>query len=542
MNRRNFLKSIGLYTAAISPVARIGGSLGLAGGTTAFANATGGYKALVILDMDGGNDTMNMFPPTKASTHSTYKKIRTSLGVNLKNLSKNKFYKKDEAGHFTGSLGANQPYFVEEGKHGTEVGKEAMYLNGYYDTKADLGIHGLMPEIASLYEKGVLSIVSNTGVLIEPTTKAQIDNGTANLPEFLFSHGNQRELIATLQAGQISSKSGWAGRLADTWNINGDLGLNISYGGSTKLFLGKKTSALTMRTLAPAQYSSEGTNVSKGKEHTMDKFEDLLQNVSENTQTTNIFDKFTNKRNKDTSILSRKLGIAWTKAPTFSSKNSYGDPLFKVYTGNGTTRKNLGIRTHHGLDKRIFEQLEATAKMIKVSKDEMSAQKQIFYVRQAGYDLHASQVDTHSKLLRAISLGVSDFYKALEEMGLEKDVLVISSSEFGRTMRNNGDGTDHGWGGHSFMVCGDPTFNGGQVLGKVMKDVSFEGKNAYTNRARMIPTTSIEQMMAPALKWFGVDDVTMNNVLPNLKNFKTAKNESGYLKGVFGETVSTAFA
>jgi hypothetical protein len=70
-----------------------------------------------------------------------------------------------------------------------------------------------------------------------------------------------------------------------------------------------------------------------------------------------------------------------------------------------------------------------------------------------------------------------------------------------------------------------------------MTDLKLDGENAYTNRARIIPTTAIEQMMAPALKWFGVDDAAMDYVLPNLKNFRTDEGnpESAFLQGVFGE-------
>ncbi len=535
MNRRDFIKDVGLSAISLSSVARIGATLGLASASSLSASSFSNYKAIVILDMDGGNDAMNMFPPTQKETHETYKEIRTNLGVELVDLYNDEHYKVDENALFKGTLGANQPYFVTQGVHGQETGKEEMYIKGSYDTKEGLGIHALMPEIASLYKKGVLSIVSNTGILIEPTTKEMINDSSANLPEFLFSHGNQRELTSTLKAGLTGIKSGWAGRLADRWNVNNDLGLNISYGGSTRTFMGLETSALTMKTNGPSSYNSEGTTVVAGKDYTMDSFETLLKNYALNTQNTNIFDRFTNKINQKTAILSENLATTWSLAPKFSSLNSYGDSLFHVYSGNAETRDNLGIRTHHGLDKRIFEQLEATAKMIKVSKDELQVKRQIFYVRQAGHDVHGKQIDTHSKLMRAMSLGLSDFYKALQEMGLDKDVLLISSSEFGRTMRNNGDGTDHGWGGHSFMLCGDDTFNGSQVFGDILSDLSFTGANAYTNRARIIPTTSIEQMMAPALKWFGVDEETMKYVLPNLKNFQVDNGDfsSAYLKGVF---------
>ena len=120
-------------------------------------------------------------------------------------------------------------------------------------------------------------------------------------------------------------------------------------------------------------------------------------------------------------------------------------------------------------------------------------------------------------------------------MSLDNQVLTVSMSEFGRTLKNNSDGTDHGWGGHSFMMTGDSTFNGGNVFGTVMDDLRLDGINTYTEKGRIIPTTSIEQMLAPALKWFGVDDALMTTVLPNLSNFRTdaGNAESAFLQGVF---------
>jgi uncharacterized protein (DUF1501 family) len=102
-------------------------------------------------------------------------------------------------------------------------------------------------------------------------------------------------------------------------------------------------------------------------------------------------------------------------------------------------------------------------------------------------------------------------------------------------MQSNGDGTDHGWAGHSFILCGDPTFQGGQIFGTVLDDVALDSVQAYTRKARFIPTTSIEQMLAPALDWFGVDESLMATVLPNLSNFKTDDSDykSSFLNNVF---------
>ncbi|RLA72554.1 MAG: hypothetical protein DRG78_23690, partial [Epsilonproteobacteria bacterium] len=118
MNRRDFIKNMGLYATVISPVARIGGALGLAGtATTLSAQDFDDYKAIVIFDMDGGNDAMNMFPPTDVNTHATYKGTRTNLGVELFKKDENgdytdeqidlysyDYYDTDDDGHFTGSL------------------------------------------------------------------------------------------------------------------------------------------------------------------------------------------------------------------------------------------------------------------------------------------------------------------------------------------------------------------------------------------------------------------------------------------------------
>jgi uncharacterized protein (DUF1501 family) len=553
MNRRDFIKNMALVAGSISPLARIGAGLGMLSATS-YASGLSGYKAIVIFEMDGGNDGMNMFPPTATEAYKNYFDIRTYLGseedggvslaVSLTDLFEDEHYQTDDVTkHFKGELGANQPYFVplQEGSTNinTEYGKNEMYIKGSYHTKNldeekyGLGIHGLMPEMASLFANKKLSIVSNSGMLIEPTTKAQIENKTANLPDFLFSHGNQRELQGTLLGGLGGSKTGWAGRLADRWQIEDKVGLNISFGGSSKTFAGESTSPLTMSPNGATAFNTQNG---------INPIDELLSTLATNSANTNIFDRFTNRRNDTVANLSTRLKTSWENAPdfsTFGAKNSYGEILFTHYTGNSATRLNLGTRTHHGLDDKLLNQLRATAQMIKVSKDDLGLTRQIYSVRDPGYDFHSKQIDFHSKILRSTSLIISDFYKALEEMGLEKEVLLISSSEFGRTIKNNGDGTDHGWASNDFILCGDDDFNGGEVFGEVLTDLTLNGVNSYTSRARIIPTTSIEQMLAPALKWFGVDDATMAHVLPNLSNFRTDAEdpESAFLKGVFGETI-----
>ncbi|MGB1142543.1 MAG: DUF1501 domain-containing protein, partial [Halioglobus sp.] len=107
------------------------------------------------------------------------------------------------------------------------------------------------------------------------------------------------------------------------------------------------------------------------------------------------------------------------------------------------------------------------------------------------------------------------FYAATQEMGLEENITTFTASEFGRTLTVNGDGTDHGWGNHHFVVGG--AVNGGEVYGTVPP---YEiGHEQDAGSGRLIPTTSIEQFAAPLGRWFGLSDSDLGGALPGLANF-----------------------
>lgn len=83
----------------------------------------------------------------------------------------------------------------------------------------------------------------------------------------------------------------------------------------------------------------------------------------------------------------------------------------------------------------------------------------IFYTQQPGYDTHANQTPTHKALLESLSLAINDFYDDLREHNTSENVLIYLFTEFGRRVKDNGSGTDHGAGGLS-MAIGDPVKGG----------------------------------------------------------------------------------
>jgi len=77
----------------------------------------------------------------------------------------------------------------------------------------------------------------------------------------------------------------------------------------------------------------------------------------------------------------------------------------------------------------------------------------VYYVAQGSYDTHARQRETHANLLGAFSEAIDLFYQDLAKMNRAQDVVLISFSEFGRRVAENGSaGTDHGTAGPMFVA------------------------------------------------------------------------------------------
>jgi len=542
MNRRNFLKNTGVTVLGASPLLRIGGGLAVSSQLVSASETFSDYKALVVVFLDGGNDAMNMFIPTDTDRHSEYEAIRGIGEMAISKTNLDDATLKTVNGHYVKETDVAHPYYDEpQAGDSLSTSAERSYRKGSYHLKnrdgnfAGMGINSMMPELASMYKNGKVAIISNVGTLVKPVTKTEIENKTAELPVFLFAHNHQKRAIYTGQAEQLAT-IGWAGKIADAWQVNEPVGLNLTYGDVTTLQIGKATAPMKMATSTPPSFETDFTNPDAVR---VAKFENLLNDFNEITGD-NAFANYYGRNIKRAGELSTLLTNSMKSAPdfsTFTAKNSYGMPLFTFEKDDSEekfTRDILGLKMHDDVRDGIFKEFEAAAKMIKVGKDQLSYKRQIIYVRMGGYDFHSSQATNQLNNLRSLSLAISDFQKALEEMGLDDKVLTVSLSDFGRTLLNNSDGTDHGWGGHSFMMSGDPAFQGGNVLGTVLDDLTLDGKNCHTQKGRIIPTTSIEQMLAPALNWFGVSNSLLPTILPNLQNFKTDDTmESAFLQNMF---------
>ena len=121
----------------------------------------------------------------------------------------------------------------------------------------------------------------------------------------------------------------------------------------------------------------------------------------------------------------------------------------------------------------------------------------VFYAELGGFDTHGAQMGTQTDLLGHVSTAVSDFFDDLREHDAAEEVVMLVFTEFGRRVRDNGNGTDHGSGGGAFLI-GDRV-NGGVYAEYPSLDPAdqLSGDMHYNNDFRSIYSTILDD-------WYGI--------------------------------------
>jgi uncharacterized protein (DUF1501 family) len=77
----------------------------------------------------------------------------------------------------------------------------------------------------------------------------------------------------------------------------------------------------------------------------------------------------------------------------------------------------------------------------------------IYNISMGGYDTHTNEQNAHQNLFKTLTQGIEALQKDLEAHGMDKDVAVMTFSEFGRRVAENGGrGTDHGAAAPMFVI------------------------------------------------------------------------------------------
>ena len=128
----------------------------------------------------------------------------------------------------------------------------------------------------------------------------------------------------------------------------------------------------------------------------------------------------------------------------------------------------------------------------------------VFYTQHGSFDTHAAQAATHGKLWTEVSQAISDFWDDLREHDAEDNVVMLLFSEFGRRVRDNGGGTDHGAAGVSFVI-------GPEVRGGMYSEYP-ETRSEALEQGDLVPNLDFRGVYSTLVEdWLGLDAVPIVN-------------------------------
>ena len=345
----------------------------------------------------------------------------------------------------------------------------------------------LAPELAplkTLFDAGRLGVLLNVGTLIQPTTLAQYNARSVPLPPKLFSHNDQQSVWqSSLPEG---ATSGWGGRIGDLFlssntqatftcvNVSG----NAVYmsGTSAVQYQVSSTGSVALRGVQAPLFGSSACSAALRALVTAPRTH-LMQ--AEHTRV------MARAIDADAALTTALAGVAPLSTP-FDSTNP------------------------------LAMQLQMVARMI-AARSPLGARRQVFFVSLGGFDLHDFLPQQHPGLLAQVAGALKSFHDATEELGVAQQVTAFTASDFGRTLTSNGDGSDHGWGSHHFVVGG--AVRGGRFHGQ-LPSVTVNGPDDV-GQGRLLPTTAVDQLAATLASWMGVSDTNLALVAPNIGHYST---------------------
>jgi uncharacterized protein (DUF1501 family) len=370
----------------------------------AMAQGTGssGYKALVCVFLQGGNDGHGSVIATDSTSFAAFTQARSGAPGSC--------------------LSAGQP-----AAHHAEDSAKRAHLCA--ESRAGRAAESLCA--------GRAAIVANTGTLIAPATKAQVNANSVPLPASLFSHFDQTAAWQAIAAnGGSAEHVGWGGSVADvieSMNMNSNSTFTCISTAGIALFLSGQTSfQLNVTSAGPIPIYGL-SQPPFGLPSAANPLAAILT-ADESNLFAKEYEVVVNRSTQAQAQLASAMlptGVGGIPNPP-----QYLDPMTNKLTNNS-----------------FAISLQTVARIIAGSSG-LGVTRQIFYVQLGSFDTHDGQAVTHAKLLTQLGQGLEYFDGLMVAAGMGSRVTSFTASDFGRTLTSNSDGTDHGWGSHHFVVGG----------------------------------------------------------------------------------------
>lgn len=397
---------------------------------TRLARLANNDRVLIILQMHGGNDGLNMLVPV--DNYDTYYNRRANIAIPADN-----------------SV------------------RKMIELDSTLDLDAQVGLHPDMQDLKDMYDRGQVSVIQGVSY--------KNQSG---------SHFRGRDIVHMGGGSEDYFSSGWIGRYLqkvyeplqypdDFPNEEMPDPLAIELGNDVSLVFHQEGNIPTSISLAN---NPEG-------------FANLINNL-EGFEDEGIDPRGRPPEFLNESPYGKELN--WILDLEDKSED-YAERLVEVFNNAPASSVQYPERypftASNGGRNPLSSQLQLIARLL-----EGGVQTKVFLVRIGGFDTHANQVEAfdptmgnHAALMYHISSAMSAFQSDLSARGIENRALTVTTSEFGRRISSNGSfGTDHGRGAPMLVFGSGAT---GGVIGKVPDlspekgnvDMQFDYRQVYSS-------------------------------------------------------------
>lgn len=460
LSRRQFLRNAAMASMAgmsVSPFLIEMNSVA----AMAQTNNPSGYKALVCIFLSGGNDGHGTVIATDSTSFNAFTQARSG------------------APGLAYSMGELLPITLKTPQSGRTF-----------------ALNPNLTGVQNLFNAGRAAVVANTGTLVAPTTKTQIQNKSVPLPASLYSHFDQTAAWQGIVANSGSAvHTGWGGAMADlisTMNSNTAFTC-ISTAGVALFLSGQSSYQLNVTSAGPIPIGGLNTPLF-GSQAGSAALTNILSQ-EENNLFAREYEVVLQRSIQAQALLSSSMLPAGPGG--VPNPPQYLDPVAGKLTNNS-----------------LATSLQTVARIIG-GRSSLGVTRQIFFVQFGGFDTHDNQAPQHAKLLTQLGSALEYFDSLMVNAGISDQVTTFTASDFGRTLTANSDGTDHGWGSHHIVVGG--AVQGGDMYGTYPVIGSNQANDM--GAGRLIPTTSVEQYAGTLARWLGLSDGQVKTVFPNFANF-----------------------
>jgi len=347
------------------------------------------------------------------------------------------------------------------------------------------GVHRRLPFVQQLYDDGELAFVSNIGNLVEPVTKAT--RGSTQRCAGEFSHSDQTNGAQTAHC-QVSGTSprGFGGRMAEALLLEGYRATSFSVAGAATWPQGVST----------VDVQIINGNSLTGNSAGLRNYEDLEDVVVAATEI------------KYEGAYAEEYARQFRHA--VNSSRAFGELLSEVQ-----------LATNYRGQGRLGSQFVQVARLI-AARTGRQAERDFFYVRVPGWDHHRSVKEEMDSRLGPVNDALEEFVAELKGQNIFDSVVLVTMSEFGRTLDpNSRAGSDHAGAGNHFVLGG--SISGSTIFNDFPESLlkTSDQDTGRGPRVRLMPKYPWESVMAPIAEWMGVDpsSTRMTTVFPNIANF-----------------------